>query len=100
MNDLSVKLPPPLPLDITAPADWRRVELHVSSVLLFWGTVYGLCGVALLYSGGYAAFAKASLLDRLLMVGPFLLGPFVAGGLDWLRLKGLGWLTRKLGDMA
>jgi hypothetical protein len=86
--------PPPEP----APrASWLRVEIHFSSLLLFYGTVYGLLGVVMLFSTEYA---NEPLLRKVILALPFIIGPFAVSGIGWLQLLLLGWITRKLGDMA
>jgi hypothetical protein len=100
MNDLSANQAyhyPPL-IDVPQPrTSWLRVEIHFSSLLLFYGTIYGLIGLVMLFSGHFADLPPT---EKLLMVLPFIIGPFVVSGIGWLQLLLLGWITRVLGDMA
>ena len=91
MHDLTARhegrFQPPS-LDEPAPRQsWLRVEIHFSSLLLFYGAVYGVLGALMLYYNDFAPLQ-------------FMLGPPVIAGLGWLQLLLLGWITRVLGDMA
>lgn len=87
------------PVTVPEPPSWLRVEIHFSAVLLFYGTLYGLCGLMLLISIWYGDH-RLSFNEKLMLAPPFIIGPFVIAGIDWLRLKSLGWFTRKLWSKA
>ena len=101
MHDLTARHEGPFQppsLDEPAPRQsWLRVEIHFSSLLLFYGAVYGVLGALMLY---YNDFAPLPFMEKVGMVIPFVLGPPVIAGLGWLQLLLLGWITRVLGDMA
>lgn len=88
--------PPPIPVTKPRPS-WLRVEIHFSSLLLFYGTIYGVIGLFMLFS---AHFASLPPLEKLMMAMPFIFGPFIVSALGWLQLLLLDWITRKLGSMA
>jgi hypothetical protein len=100
MNDFSANQQyryPPL-IDVPQPRrSWLRVEIHFSSLLLFYGTIYGLIGAVMLFSGHFANLPPT---ETLLMGLPFIVGPFIVSGLGWLQLLLLDWITSVLGDMA